>query len=167
MATDNPVRQVESAAELERAFDIAGSVFTPPIDHRDRRFERLAAAWPADRELMHVAEHEGAIVGAALGIRLSPDGVLLAMLAVLPQHRGGTGRRLVEKVEEAACRLGVTGIALGAVEESRAFYRRLGYTGRSRMRKSLSGLALARYADPVARKAQLDALRARRAARTN
>ena len=148
------------------AFDIAGSVFTPSIDHHDRRFERVAVAWPADRELMHVAEHGGAIVGAGLGIRVSLDGVLLAMLAVLPEHRGGTGRRLVEAVEEAACRLGVTGIALGAVEESRAFYRRLKYAGRSRMRKSMTGLALARYGDPEARQAKLDALRARRAART-
>ena len=137
------VRPVESAAELMLAFDIAGSVFTPPFDHHDRRFERVAVAWSADRELMHVAEHGGAIVGAGLGIRVSLDGVLLAMLAVLPEHRGGTGRRLVEAVEEAACRLGVTGIVLGAVEESRPFYRRLGYAGRSRMGKSMTGLALA------------------------
>ena len=81
---DVTVRFVQSAAELELALDIAGSVFTPAIAHHDRRFERVAGAWPADRELMYVAEHAGAIVGAALGIRGSLDGVLLAMLAVLP-----------------------------------------------------------------------------------
>lgn len=163
---DVTVRLVQSDAELELAFDIAGGVFTLAIDHHDRRFERVAAAWPTDGELMYVAEYDGAIVGAALGIRVSPDGVLLAMLAVLPEHRGGTGRHLVEAVEEAASRLGVTGIALGAVEQSRAFYRKLGYTGRSRMRKSMAVLAQYRYGDPVTRQAKLKALRARRSART-
>ena len=50
------VRQVQSGEELELAFDIAGSVFVPPIDHHDRRFERVAVAWPDDRDLMYVAE---------------------------------------------------------------------------------------------------------------
>jgi GNAT superfamily N-acetyltransferase len=57
---------------------------------------------------------------------------------VTPAHRGkGLGRRLLAQVQAAARRLGTSEISLGASGQERGFYLRMGYAGRTRLRKQL------------------------------
>jgi len=109
----------------------------------------------------------GDICGGAFAIRSGSDGALLATIGVRTTHRGiGLGRRLVEHIETACTRLGITGIVLGAVPEARPFYRHLGYTGKSAMHKSLPGSVTIRYGNDEERHRRLEELRNRRAARS-
>ena len=55
-------------------------------------------------------------------------------------RRRGIGRRLVETIELEAMTLGARTISLGAADESRGFWERLGYRGKHAMRqKDLPG----------------------------
>ena len=153
-------------------FDILGAQFAPPITQRDRRFTDLAHRFPQDRSLMLVAvRDENRIVGGALAFRTSttPAGeghATLRTIAVVPAERGnGLGRRLMDRIEAEAVLLGVGMLALGAGPEVRGFYRRLGYDGRSRMRKALPGSTVTRYGQTEDRQRALAELRARRAGR--
>ena len=123
------IRTVASEEELVSAFDLAGAQFDPPIDHRDEhRFAELAGAYPADLDLLQLAEEDGSIVGAALGFR-SPDGenVTLRILAVeASSQRVGIGRALLRAFEAGAQRLGTSRISLGADQQA-GFYVRHGY----------------------------------------
>jgi GNAT superfamily N-acetyltransferase len=137
------VRPVASLQELAEAFDLIAAQLPRRLTHHDRRFADLACRFPADRALMLVAEDRGRIVGGALAFRTDPaapagSGVTLRLVAVAPPHRGvGLGRRLVERVEAAAVRLGAREVSLGADDAARGFYLRLGYGGRARLRKQL------------------------------
>jgi len=122
------IRPVDSAAELVRAFDVAGAQFDPAIDHTDRRrFADLEAAYPDERELLLVAEEGSAVAGAAMGFRSSGSEVTLRILAVAGgRRRQGLGRALLRAFEASALRLGATRISLGADAEA-GFYVRHGY----------------------------------------
>jgi predicted N-acetyltransferase YhbS len=169
---DCTIRTVRTPADLATVFDILGAQITPPRTHEDRSYCDLARAFPRDRTLMLVAvDDEGEIVGGALafragaGVTESSDATV-RILAVVPNWRGqGLGRRLMERFEAAAVALGVDTVCLGAGPDVRGFYRRLGYDGRSRMRKSLPGSTLTRYGPASDRRRALAELRARRAAR--
>jgi GNAT superfamily N-acetyltransferase len=53
------------------------------------------------------------------------------MIGLVPRARGrGVGRRLMAALELAAVRLGAGEISLGADDDVRGFYARLGYAGR-------------------------------------
>jgi GNAT superfamily N-acetyltransferase len=133
------IRPVDSAQELASAFDVAGAQISPSFDHTDRRFSDLARRYPEDRPIMLVADVAGCVVGAALAFR-GADGVTLRVIGLEPAHRGmGIGRQLMRRLEAECARLGdVRGIALGANPDSRPFYVKLGYRGRSRMYKELA-----------------------------
>lgn len=122
------VRPVDSAAELVTAFDVAGAQFDPAIDHTDqRRFAPLESAYPAERELLLVAEQSGSVVGAAMGFVSSGAEVTLRILAVAAgRRRRGIGRALLRAFEASALRLGAARISLGAYAEA-GFYVRHGY----------------------------------------
>lgn len=122
------IRPVESAAELATAFDVAGAQFDPVIDHTDqRRFAELEAAYPAQRELLLVAEESGSVVGAAMGFASPGREVTLRILAVAAgRRRQGIGRALLRAFEASARRLGAARISLGADAEA-GFYIRHGY----------------------------------------
>jgi DNA-binding transcriptional MerR regulator/GNAT superfamily N-acetyltransferase len=122
------IRPVDSAAELVTAFDAAGAQFDPAIDHTgQRRFADLERAYPADRELLLVAEEGGSVVGAAMGFVSSGSEVTLRILAVTAAcRRRGIGRALLRTFEGSALRLGATRISLGADAEA-GFYVRHGY----------------------------------------
>lgn len=175
---DCTLRPVRSPEELASVFDILGTQFPSPFTHRDRRFADLARRYPQDRALMVLAERNpgghgdtgghGGIVGGALAFRAA-DGSPVAtirLVALLEAERGqGLGRRLIERVEAEAVRLGVSTVFLGADGDVRGFYRKLGYAGRGRLSKSLPGSALARYGEGDERRTALDELRSRRAQR--
>jgi DNA-binding transcriptional MerR regulator/GNAT superfamily N-acetyltransferase len=122
------IRPVDSPAELVTAFDVAGAQFDPVIDHTDqRRFAELEVAYPADRELLLVAEHSGSFVGAAMGFMSSGSEVTLRILAVAAgRRRRGIGRALLRAFEASALRLGATRVSVGADAEA-GFYIRHGY----------------------------------------
>jgi GNAT superfamily N-acetyltransferase len=134
------IRQVESLEELAATFDIVGAQFVPAITHDDRRFQDLAHRFPEDRALMLMVEEMDAqhqpgaerIVGGALafggrGLTLRAIGLELGV------RRQGLGRRLMERIELEAIRRGAGGISLGASDDSKGFYARLGYAGRGTM----------------------------------
>jgi GNAT superfamily N-acetyltransferase len=161
------IRPVASLAELERTFDLLGAQVTPPRTHEHRSFADLARAYPADRPIMLVVEHAGEVVGGALAFRTGDEsGAVLRILAVVADHRGrGVGRLAMEALESEAVKLGIVTMSLGAVPEAHGFYLRMGYTGRSRMHKSLAGAGATRYGDAAERQRRLAELRARRGAR--
>lgn len=127
------IRYVASIEELEQAYDLLGAQFTPPTTHADRLFEDLRRCYPQDRCLMLVVEKEGRIVGGAMGFEN-----VLRIIALEPGARGkGLGRRLVQTYEVGAMQRGVEVISLGAIEDAKGFYQRVGYHGKSRMQKEL------------------------------
>jgi GNAT superfamily N-acetyltransferase len=136
------IRPVASLQELAQVFDLVGAQLPQRLTRHDRRLVELARRFPADRSLMLVAEGQGGIVGGALAFRTDPAspacGVTLRLIGLAPAHRGkGLGRRLLEEIEAAALRLGASEISLGASVAERGFYLRLGYAGRTRLRKQL------------------------------
>ena len=88
---------------------------------------------------MLVASTGDRIVGGALALRVG-DAVKVDVIALEPDvRRKGIGRRLMERIELEATRLGARGMYLGGANaENRAFYWRLGLQGRkSLMQKGL------------------------------
>jgi ribosomal protein S18 acetylase RimI-like enzyme len=89
--------------------------------------------------------------------------VLVKGLGVSETHRGaGVGRQLLSQLEENAAAIGAVEVHLGTVSAARGFYTRLGYTGRSRMHKPLSGMGIARYGAAEERRQRLQSMRGRR-----
>jgi GNAT superfamily N-acetyltransferase len=132
------LRPVTSVLELTEAFDLIAAQMTPRITHADRRVHDLARRFPEDRPLMLVAEHQGRIVGGALAFRKvsqGGSGVTLRMIGLEPSARGqGLGRRLMQRLELEATRLGASAINLGGASgEIKGFYTHLGYAGRGTM----------------------------------
>lgn len=159
------IRGVESPSELIAAFDLLGAQLPTPLTHRDRQFSDLDRRFVEDRSLMLVVEYEGAIVGGALAFRRN-DVVTLRIIALVADHRGrGLGRQLVERIERAATNLGGREIALGA-DEAVGFYHRLGYRGKSGLRKQLPAGSALLHHDSKDRRRALEELRARREQRT-
>jgi predicted N-acetyltransferase YhbS len=127
------IRQVASLDELKEAYDLLGSQFARQTTHADRLFDDLRRCYPQDRRLMLIAERNGRIVGGVLGFEN-----VLRIIALVPEERGkGLGRRLIQIYEVGAMRRGVQVISLGAVEDAKGFYERMGYHGKSRMQKEL------------------------------
>lgn len=161
------LRQPNNTDEVRTALDLIGADFEVPFDHTDSRMQRILDQPIAENPLLVVATATGEFCGAAFAIPSGSDGALLATLGVTKAYRGtGLGRRLVEHIESACVRRGITGIVLGALPEARPFYRHLGYTGKSAMHKSLPGSVNARYGDQGERQRRLEELRDRRVSRT-
>ncbi len=128
-ATMVEIREIRDRAELADAFDVVGAQFAPPITVEDKlRFGDLDAHFPADQPLMVLACSDKGVVGGAMAFRNEDGRAALRIVAVVEafRHRG-IGRRLVERVETEARRLGVEGIALGT-DEAVGFWYHLGYT---------------------------------------
>lgn len=127
-ATAIEVRAVRDLAGLRAVFDLAGAQLPEPIDSGDHRMDDLVERFPADQPLMVVASSDGGLVGGALGFRSDNGTVTLRIIGVIPafRHRG-IGRRLVERVEAEARRLGAHSVALGT-DGAVGFWYHLGYT---------------------------------------
>ncbi len=127
-ATAIEVRAVGDLADLRAAFDLAGAQLPEPIDGGDHRIDDLVEHFDADQPLMVVATADGNVVGSALAFRNDNATVTLRIIGVVRafRHRG-IGRRLVERVEAEARRLGAHSMALGT-DEAVGFWYHLGYT---------------------------------------
>ena len=113
------MRSVRDPGELRAVFD---------TDSGDHRIDDLLARFPSDRPLMVVATSEGSVVGSALAFRNDNGTVTLRIIGVVPSFRHrGIGRRLVERIEAEARRLGAHSVALGT-DEAVGFWYHLGYT---------------------------------------
>jgi DNA-binding transcriptional MerR regulator/predicted GNAT family acetyltransferase len=127
-ATAIEVRSVRDVTEVRAAFNLAGAQLPEPINSGDHRVDDLVARFPADQPLMVVATAERDAVGAALGFRTDDGAVTLRIIGVIQAfHHRGIGRRLVERVEAEARRLGAHTVALGT-DEAVGFWYHLGYT---------------------------------------
>jgi GNAT superfamily N-acetyltransferase len=132
------VRPVGSVEELIRTEQVIAAQFPPRRSAPSHGLEVLEGRLDADRGLMLLAETDGQILGGALALRIG-DAVRIDMIALKPDWRRlGIGRRLMEVVEAEARRVGARSIYLGGANaENRAFYWRLGYSGRKLMQKGL------------------------------
>lgn len=122
------IRSVTSLDELGDVFDAAGAQFDAPIDRSDdTRFGDLRAAFDAgERDLLLVAETDGAFAGAALGFSGRPSATLRMLATDSQYRRRGLGRSLLRAFESAVERAGIESVALGADEQA-GFYVRHGY----------------------------------------
>ena len=111
------MRFVRDLVELRAVFDLAGAQLPGPIDSGDHRIDDLVERFAADQPLMVLATAEGSVVGGALAFRNDNGVVTLRIIGVIAafRHRG-IGRRLVERVEAEARRLGGLSVALGTDE---------------------------------------------------
>lgn len=127
------IRRVTSIEELRDTFYVLAAQFTPPLADDDRICADLMHHYPQDRQLMLLVEKDEQTIGGALGF-----GSTLRIIALELAYRGkGLGQRLIQTFEVAAMRHGVHMISLGAVEQAKDFYVRMGYRGKSSMHKEL------------------------------
>ncbi|HVM15464.1 MAG TPA: GNAT family N-acetyltransferase [Egibacteraceae bacterium] len=118
-ATVIDIRPLEDLAELERVASTLGA--------ERRHLDDLEARFEADRPLMVIATAGEELVGTALAFRHDATAATLRIAAVAPRFRHrGVGRRLVERVEAEARRIGVERMSLGTDEEV-GFWSHLGY----------------------------------------
>jgi GNAT superfamily N-acetyltransferase len=164
------IRAVASPRELARAFELIGARRAPALE-QDRYFLQLARRFPADRPLMLAAELDGQLIGAGFAFRTDSTPACktatLRNVAVQPPYRGlGLERRLIQRIEQGAAGLGVTGIILGGPRGAeRQFFVSMGYRGRHEggfMGKQLPPSP--RQRDPAWRE-RLEDLRGRRQSR--
>jgi GNAT superfamily N-acetyltransferase len=127
------IRPVSSPRELARAFELTGARRAPALE-QDRYFLQLARRLPDDPQIMLVAELNGQIIGAGFAFRKEPacKTATLRNVAVRQPYRGlGLERRLIQRIEDGAASLGVTGIILGGPRGTeRQFFLGMGYRGR-------------------------------------
>ena len=134
-STEVVIRPVASPRELARAFELIGARRAPALE-QDRYFLQLARRFPGDRPLMLVAELDGRLIGAGFAFRKDSSPACrtatLRNVAVQPPYRGlGLERRLIQRIEEGAASLGITGIMLGGPRRAeRQFFLSMGYRGR-------------------------------------
>jgi len=164
------IRPVASPRELARAFELIGARRAPALE-QDRYFLQLARRLPADRPLMLAAELDGQLIGAGFAFRTDSTPACttatLRNVAVQPPYRGlGLERRLIQRIEQGAAGLGVTGIILGGPRGAeRQFFVSMGYRGRHEGGFMGKQLPLSpRQRDPAWR-ARLEDLRGRRQSR--
>lgn len=110
------IRPVDSATELGAVLDLVGAQLDPPSDSADTRFTELKRAFPAQGDLLLVAEVHGRRVGGALGFMDFDMQAVLRVLAVEERHRGhGVGRALLRAFEDAVGRRAGTASRSGPV----------------------------------------------------
>lgn len=162
------IRAVTSPGEVAVAIETIDEAVRDLVMPDDRRYRGIAENYPLYRELMLVAEIGDRVVGAVIGVG-SPEGpgsqfsVLVRGLGVTGSYRGlGLGRQLIEELERRAAAMGAVEVHLGAVPSARGFYARLGYSGKSRMHKALTGAGTSRYGSGAERARRLEQMRQRR-----
>jgi GNAT superfamily N-acetyltransferase len=128
------LRRVRSREELIATFDAIGRQCDPRFAAPDRRLDESLGHFPEDRALMLTLLVDAESVGGVIAFQ-NGSAVVVRAIGVDAEWRGrGLARRLLEIVEMEAMALGSHGIVLGAAEDARGFYDRLGYRGKHTMR---------------------------------
>jgi ribosomal protein S18 acetylase RimI-like enzyme len=126
------VRECRDESELEDLYLAIGRQFGESWAASDRRLDEPRARFDRDHELMIVLEDGTRIRGGV--IAFGDDVVSVRALGIDDELRGqGLGRSLMELVEARALVRGARRIVLGAEDEARGFYERLGYRGKRTM----------------------------------
>jgi GNAT superfamily N-acetyltransferase len=163
------IRPVASPQELAQAFELIGARQAPTLE-QDRYFLQLARRFSADRPLLLVAERDGQVIGAGFAFRKDSSPACrtatLRDVAVRPPYRGlDLERRLIQRIEDGAASLGVTGIILGGPRGAeRQFFGSMGYRGRHEGGLMGKQLPLTPQRNPAWRE-RLEDLRSRRQSR--
>jgi GNAT superfamily N-acetyltransferase len=121
-------------AELLAIHAAIGRQFNETWTGNDRRLDEPRRRFLTDRELM-VAIADGEAVRGGV-IAFGDERVTIRGIGVDAAIRGfGVGRRLLEIVEAQALLRGARAISLGAADDARGFYEKMGYRGRRAMRE--------------------------------
>ena len=128
------LRTCRDVDDLVEIYIAIGRQFGEEWRADDRRLDAPRLRFLTDRELM-VAVTQGEDIRGGV-IAFGDDQVTIRAIGVDAEIRGlGIGRRLVEIVEAAALVRGTRVITLGAAEDARGFYERMGYRGKRAMRE--------------------------------
>jgi ribosomal protein S18 acetylase RimI-like enzyme len=116
---------MKSIDEMLKVYDIVVSLVSHPFSEERHRID-LTNYFPKNQHLMLLVEFDGEIVGGTLGYKSS-----LFAIAIKPGHQGkGLGRRLLQTFEFSAMKNGVRMISVGADDEDKGFFQRMGYRGK-------------------------------------
>jgi DNA-binding transcriptional MerR regulator/predicted GNAT family acetyltransferase len=127
-ATMIEIRPVADADELTATFGLLGAQLPEPLGGHDWRAHDLVARFSLDQPLMVVATEGDQSVGGALAFRSGDETVTIRIIGVVARFRHrGIGRRLVERVEAEARRLGSARVGAGT-DEAIGFWCHVGYT---------------------------------------
>jgi ribosomal protein S18 acetylase RimI-like enzyme len=128
------VRLCRDEADLEELFRSIGRQFGEEWDGADRRLEEPRSRFERDRDLMFALVDGTGMRGGV--IAFGDDIVTIRAVGIDAELRGhGHGRRLLELVEARALVRGARTIVVGAADEARGFYDRMGYRGRGTRRE--------------------------------
>jgi GNAT superfamily N-acetyltransferase len=128
------VRACHDESELDQLYLAIGRQFGEAWDVADRRLDEPRRRFDRDHELMLVVVDDTGIRGGV--IAFGDDVVTVRALGIDDEVRGhGLGRRLLDLVEVGALSRGARTIVLGAVDDARGFYERLGFRGKGAMRE--------------------------------
>jgi [ribosomal protein S18]-alanine N-acetyltransferase len=126
--------------DFESLFEIDRAAFVPDLAY-SRAELRFYLQSPRSRTL--VAEHEGEVVGFAIGSLERATSGHVVTLDVRPGHqRRGIGRRLLQALEEGLWKLGARAFILETPAEeggARRFYEKQGYVAIRRERGYYNG----------------------------
>jgi GNAT superfamily N-acetyltransferase len=129
------VRRVQSPSELVATFDAIGREFDPIVRAPHRDLAEPIRCFDEDRALMLTVRADDVPIGGVISFR-NDRSVIVRAIGLDAAWRGrGIGRLLMDLVEMEALNLGSSAIALGATDEARGFYDRLGYRGKRLMRE--------------------------------
>lgn len=127
------VRECRDEPELEELYRVIGRQFGETWTASDRRLDEPRALFERDHELMLVLDDSSRIRGGV--IAFGDEVVSVRAIGIDDELRSqGHGRFLMELVEARALIRGARRIVLGADDEARGFYERLGYRGKRTMR---------------------------------
>ena len=128
------IRTCRDRDELVAIYVAIGRQFDEPWSEDDRRLDEPRRRFDTDRELT-LGVFEGRDVRGGV-IAFGDDHVTIRAIGIDGDLRGhGLGRRLIETVEARALVRGARVITLGAADDARGFYERMGYRGKHAMRE--------------------------------
>lgn len=128
------MRQCRDEADLEELYRSIGRQFGEEWDASDRRLDEPRSRFDRDRDLMFVLVDGTRVRGGI--IAFGDDVVTVRAVGIDEELRGqGHGRRLLELVEARALVRGARTVVLGAADDARGFYERMGYRGKRTMRE--------------------------------
>lgn len=128
------LRRCRHEADLEELYCAIGRQFAEEWDAGDRRLDEPRSRFDRDRDLM-LALVDGTRIRGGI-IAFGDDIVTVRAIGIDEELRGqGHGRRLLELVEGRALVRGARAMVVGAADEARGFYDRMGYRGKRTMRE--------------------------------
>jgi GNAT superfamily N-acetyltransferase len=128
------VRACRDLDDLVAIYEAIGRQFGEIWSEHDRRLEEPRSRFGTDRELMLAVEVGDVVRGGV--IAFGDDAVTVRAIGLDQDLRGrGVGRLLLELIEARALVRGARVVTLGAADDARGFYERLGYRGKHAMRE--------------------------------